>query len=127
MVNLKNKGIGFERWVSNFLKKFFPLSKRHLEYQNQECKGVDLDNTEPFAIQCKRYHNIGVYKWLEEIKDNSAIPILIAKADRKEPIIVGYLDDLASIIFDPQLISMWQREGVSKVHIRSDVESEEES
>lgn len=126
MVNLKNKGIGFERWVSNFLKKFFPLSKRHLEYQGQECKGVDLDNTEPFAIQCKRYHNIGVYKWLEEIKDNSAIPILIAKADRKEPIIVGYLDDLASIVFDPQLISMWQRDGVSKLHICKDGEEETE-
>lgn len=127
MVNQRRKGHGFERWVSNFLRKFFPLSKRHLEYQGQECKGVDLDNTDPFAIQCKRYHNIAVYNWLEEIKDNSAIPILIAKADRKEPIIVGYLNDLAPIVFDPQLISMWQREGVSKIHIRNEEEIEEES
>lgn len=124
MVKPRVKGHGFERWVSAYLKKFFPFSKRHLEYQIEECKGVDLDNTDPFAIQCKRYQSIAIYKWLEEIKDKSAIPILIAKANRKKPIIVGYLDDLAHIIFDPQLISVWNREGVSKVHV-CDMEEKE--
>jgi len=115
MINQRKKGHGFERWVSNFLKKFFPHSKRHLEYQGEECLGVDLDNTSPFAIQCKRYKNISIYKWLEEIKDNSAIPILIAKADRKDPIIIGYLDDLAHLIFDPKLISIYHSSSANKV------------
>ena len=115
MVNNRSRGHGFERWVSKFLKKFFPYSKRHLEYQIEECKGVDLDNTDPFAIQCKRKRNIVVYTWLEEIKDKTAIPILIAKADRKEPIIVGYLKDLSHMVFDPKLISMLNHDRVSKV------------
>lgn len=127
MVNKRRRGHDFERWVSNFLKKFFPYSKRHLEYQIQECKGVDLDNTEPFAIQCKRRRDIKVYNWLEEVKDKTAIPILIAKADRKEPIIVGYLDDLAHMIFDPKLISMLNHDKPNKVHVceLEDVSDEE--
>lgn len=125
MVKPRVKGHGFERWVSNYLKKFFPFSKRHLEYQMDECKGVDLDNTEPFAIQCKRYHNIAVYKWIEEIKDKTAIPILIAKADRKEPLIIGYLEDLAHMIFDPKLISMLNHDKANKVHV-CEVEEERE-
>lgn len=115
MINRRQKGHGFERWVSNFLKKFFPYSKRHLEYQGEECLGIDLDNTSPFAIQCKRRKDIKIYNWLEEIKDNSAIPILIAKADRKEPIIIGYLDDLANLIFDPKLISTYHSSVANKI------------
>ena len=127
MINQRKKGHGFERWVSNFLKKFFPHSKRHLEYQGEECLGVDLDNTSPFAIQCKRYKNISIYKWLEEIKDNSAIPILIAKADRKEPIIIGYLDDLAHLVFDPKLISIYHSSTANKVIVCNVDENESEN
>lgn len=116
MVNARRKGHDFERFVSKFLKKFFPASKRHLEYQQAEGHtGVDIENTEPFNIQCKCYQTIAVYKWLEEIKDSSSIPLLIAKAKHKKPIIIGYLDDLAPLIFDPQLISLHQRNGSSKL------------
>lgn len=117
MVKSRSKGHEFERWVSKYLKRFFPFSKRHLEYQVEECKGVDLDNTEPFAIQCKRHNQIAVYNWLEEIKDKTAIPILIARADRKKPIIIGYLDDLSHMVFDPKLISMLNHDKANKVTV----------
>lgn len=111
MVNARRKGHAFERWVSNFLKKFFPLSKRRLEYQAQEGhKGVDIDNTAPFAIQCKSYKNISIYNWLEEIDRSKGIPVLIAKSDYKKPIIVAYLEDVSSLIFDPKFISIYQSE-----------------
>ena len=125
MVNRRSKGHEFERWVSKYLKRFFPFSKRHLEYQVEECKGVDLDNTEPFGIQCKRRHEIKVYNWLEEIKDKTAIPILIAKADRKKPIIAGYLEDLAHLVFDPKLISMLNHDKPEKIHVCDVNDSEE--
>ena len=114
MVNARRKGHSFERWVSNFLKKFFPLSKRHLEYQAQEShKGVDIDNTAPFAIQCKSYKSIAVYNWLEEIDKSKGIPILIAKSDYKKPILIAYLEDVSSLIFDPKFISIYQSEDYS--------------
>lgn len=128
MVNARRKGHSFERWVSNFLKKFFPLSKRHLEYQSQEAhKGVDIDNTAPFVIQCKSYKNIAVYNWLEEIDKSLGIPILIAKSDYKKPIIIAYLEDVSSLIFDPKFISIYQSEHeCSKVVRTIDDESEVE-
>ena len=126
MVNARNKGHSFERWVSNFLKKFFPLSKRRLEYQAQEAhKGVDIDNTAPFAIQCKAYKNISVYKWLEEVDRSLGIPILVAKSDYKKPILIAYLEDVSSLIFDPKFISMYQSEQECSKVICT-VESQEE-
>ena len=110
MVNSRQKGVVFERWVSNFLKKFFPMSKRHLEYQFAESHtGVDIENTSPFAIQCKCYNNIAVYNWLEEIRQKDLIPILIAKANNKKPILIGYLDDIAELVFDSKFINLMKK------------------
>lgn len=127
MVNVRRKGHSFERWVSNFLKKFFPLSKRHLEYQMQEGNhGIDIENTDPFAIQCKSYKNIAVYKWLEEIDKSKGIPVLICKSDYKKPILIGYLEDMSHLVFDPKFISMSQSDCASKVCCKVDSDDSNE-
>ena len=110
MVDSRRKGHDFERFISKYLQKFFPMSKRHLEYQFAESHtGVDVENTSPFAIQCKCYNNIAVYKWLEEIKQKDLIPILIAKANNKKPILIGYLDDIAELVFDSKFINLMKK------------------
>jgi len=55
MANNGNKsGKVFERHIANEFKDLgWVDAKRHLEYQIQEAMGIDLDNTDPFDVQCK--------------------------------------------------------------------------
>jgi hypothetical protein len=54
-INVRKKGHDYERQVANeFVALGWSNAKRHLEYQSSEAEaGQDLDNTDPFLIQCK--------------------------------------------------------------------------
>ena len=51
----RRKGASYENKVAKDMRQHgFPDAKRHLEFQSQEADfGRDIDNTQPFAIQCK--------------------------------------------------------------------------
>ncbi len=50
----RTKGHNFEREIAQDLQTHgFPKARRHLEYQSEEAKGVDLTGTESFVVQCK--------------------------------------------------------------------------
>ena len=76
----RRKGHNFERQVVNDLKEIFPEAKRQLEYQTDECQGIDIANTGKYKIQCKckkRYVSVNTIK---EIKCGPEdVPILITK------------------------------------------------
>lgn len=87
----RRKGHNFEREVVNKFRGIgWSKAKRHLESQgNIEHQGIDLDNTYPFAIQCKSREEYVSINTIEEIKpDNGYIPVLITKGTRKLPMAV---------------------------------------
>lgn len=90
----RDRGLNFEREIANVLRPLFPNAKRHLESQSQEAKGYDLDNTEPFLIQCKRNKKYcSISKLTEPQCKEGEIPMLITKGDRTQPVVCMYLDD----------------------------------
>lgn len=89
----RRKGFGFERFVANLLKPFFPKAQRQLEYQANQCMGVDLANTGIFAIQCKAYKKYAPITKIFEIKVKDKINLLITKGDRLPPMVTMSLDD----------------------------------
>lgn len=97
MVNSRNKGHGFERWVADKLKEIFPKARRKLEYHKDDCTGVDLLNTEPYLIQCKAYKTYAPINKIEEIQ-GEGVRLLITKGDRKKPVVCLYLDDFINIL-----------------------------
>jgi len=86
----RQKGLSFERNIANELGHIFPEAKRHLESQSDEAaKGVDISNTGVFNIQCK-FHQ--AYKNPSEVlrikADEGEIPVLVTKANGREPMAV---------------------------------------
>lgn len=99
----RTKGHSFEREIAKELrdKKIFPEAKRKLEYQIDECIGIDLEGTANLAIQLKRYKKYVNPSLIEEVKNSKdKIPLLITKADKKEAIACLYWSDFLKIIQD---------------------------
>ena len=95
----RTKGSSFERWVANQLKSVFPEAKRHLEFQTQEARGVDLDNTGPFAIQCKAYAKYPPITKIQEVQlREGEIPVLVCKGDRLTPMAVLPFDEFVRLL-----------------------------
>jgi len=85
----RTKGHSFERKIANELKRFYPEAKRNVTETQTGGQGVDLVDTGPFKIQCKRYKGYAPINKIFEVvcKAETDIPLLITKADA-EPIMV---------------------------------------
>lgn len=102
MINSRRKGHQAER---NLAKEFqelgFPKARRHLEYHEIDAlMGIDLQGTQPFAVQSKKRADYVSVKKLELIQRQNGytIPLLITAADHKKPIAVMYWKDLKPLI-----------------------------
>jgi hypothetical protein len=95
----RTKGHSFERKIAQEFRRIYPEAQRQLEYQLNQCQGVDLKNTGPFKIQCKCKKSYSPINAIEEIKAEG-IKMLVTKADRKAAVACLYLDDLLDILED---------------------------
>lgn len=108
----RTKGHSFERSVAHqFTEIGFPEARRQLEYHVKDALGVDLQCTEPFAVQCKRGRQYAPITAIEEIqlirpfygyipgeKTLGQIPLLITKADNKPAMAVLPWEELRRMI-----------------------------
>lgn len=95
----RTKGHSFEREIANDLQTIFPNAKRQLEYQIDTCKGIDIANTEGFAIQCKNRKTYSPVNTIEEIKNAPhEVPVLVTKALRKPAMAVLPWKDLLKLL-----------------------------
>jgi Holliday junction resolvase len=95
----RTKGHQFERDIVNFLKEKGYDAARNLTQTRDSGGDINLPR---WLIECKRYANIGrVYDWLDQaVTSASGIqkPIVIAKADRKEEIVIMRLSDFIEVM-----------------------------
>ena len=95
----RTKGAAFERDIVNLLKSNGYDAARNLEQVRSGGGDISLPR---WLIECKRYANIGrVYDWLDQaVTAASGIqkPIVIAKADRKEEIVIMRLSDFIEVM-----------------------------
>lgn len=95
----RRKGHQFERDVANMFKAVgYPQAQRQLEYQLNQCQGVDLAGTGPYRVQCKKLKSYASVNTITEIKDTTGVPVLITAADRLEPMVVLPLKDFLQLI-----------------------------
>lgn len=96
----RDKGKAFEsEIVSRFRLAGWLGAKRHLEFQTAEAKGYDLDNTEPFRIQCKAYASYAPISCLNEVhRAPGVIPVLITKGDSAAPVAVLPFKDFMTMV-----------------------------
>ena len=93
------KGTQFERDIVNLLKNRGYQAARNLTQTRDSGGDISLPR---WLIECKRYAAIGkVYQWLDQaIASASGIqkPIVVAKADRKDEIVIMRLSDFMEIM-----------------------------
>lgn len=91
---LRAKGLGFEREVAAFFRMTgFIKAERHLEFQTSKAKGIDLDSTGPFRVQCKSFRKYPSISRIKEIQDASGIPLLVVKANGERPMVALPMED----------------------------------
>lgn len=95
----RNRGAGFEREIAADLSADWGVKiKRNI---GQARDGGDDITVPPFRIECKRRKGIAVYEWLDQCvkacNGDGDIPVVIAKADRREPIVVMRYSDFKKL------------------------------
>ena len=104
----KNKGVRLQNYVRDKLLEKFPELTGQITCAIMGESGEDIKLTDdarkqiPFSFECKaRGNGLSLaYDALDQAKSNAKgnIPIGVFKADRKKPIAILDLDDLAAII-----------------------------
>lgn len=97
----RTKGHSFEREVAIALRLVFPKARRQLEYHENDCKGIDIADTGPYKIQCKRgrkYASLSAIKEVQADEMFGEIPILITKGDNERILVAMPFKEFLSLI-----------------------------
>lgn len=99
-INGNKKGKAFERQIANELGHIFPDAQRELEFQASNNRGTDIENTDLFQFQCKRYAGYAPIGKINEIKLESPnhIPVLVTQGNRMECMAVLPFSKLVTLI-----------------------------
>lgn len=107
----KAKGRGLCKLVKDLILKYYPsLEEDDIKVTSSGATGEDLmfsplaRRTLPISIECKARNSIAVYEWLEQAKSNSSsyLPIVFAKGNHKQPIIIMDAVDFFDLITQEQ-------------------------
>lgn len=93
----RNKGLSYERKIARLFREIYPNAKRKLEYQIDECTGVDLEGVGPFLVQCKRLKKYASISKIKEVQGRG-IHALVTRGDNERDVICLYLDDFLKIV-----------------------------
>jgi len=100
--NNRAKGHQFERDISNELKGVgYPEARRQLEYHASDAKGVDIQNTGRYKVQCKNTKKYIPPRTLKDIECDRVlgeIPLLVSKSQEGETVAILYWKDLKRMI-----------------------------
>jgi hypothetical protein len=115
----RTKGHSFERLVAQWFQDAgWPDARRQLEYHVKDALGVDLQETSPFLVQCKRGRTYAPITAIEEIVPHVTIPaenvprvlergyvwampkipLLVTKADNKPAMVALPAEDFFKLI-----------------------------
>jgi hypothetical protein len=87
------------------LGRFPSLKSDDIKVTSSGATGEDLQLSPaaravlPVSIECKARHGIAVYEWLDQAVENAGdyFPMVVAKGDRREPIVIMYLEDFFNL------------------------------
>lgn len=86
------------------LEAFPDLVKDDIRSTSMGASGEDLllspaaRSRLPWSIECKSRNSIAVYGWLEQRSGSEYPPLVFAKANHKEPIVVLYASDFIQLL-----------------------------
>lgn len=101
----KNKGRLFQKWVvKQLLSLFSRLENDDIRSTSMGASGEDIllsaaaRRLVPYSIECKSHNSIAVYKWLEQRSGSDYPPLVFAKGNHKDPIVIMYAEEFFKLI-----------------------------
>lgn len=97
----RRKGHQFERDIAIELRAVWEKARRHLEYQDAVCFGVDIAETENWKFQCKKLKGYASVNTIREVKCDRAageIPVLVTAGDNLEAMAVLPFSELLKLL-----------------------------
>lgn len=96
----RRKGHQFEREMAIALRKIFPGARRQLEYHSRDARGVDLQETGPYRIQCKKLQKYAPIERIFEVQYDcrEEVPVLITAGDSRPPMVVLPLTEFLRLL-----------------------------
>lgn len=97
----RTKGHSFEREISVALRLVFPSARRQLEYHENDCNGIDIANTGPYKIQCKRGKKYASLSAIKEVKADEMmgdVPVLVTKGDNERILVCLPLEEFIDLL-----------------------------
>lgn len=99
----RTKGHSFERHTASEFKRIFPQARRQLEYHEDDAKGIDLQNTGRYRVQCKRGRGYAPINKIFEVQcldflGVDEVPVLVTRADNCPTMAVIPFDKLLELI-----------------------------
>ena len=96
----RNKGKRGELEAVRLLQAIYPDARRRVVNHAGVEDGVDLDNTGALRVQVKRQARYVPVTTLDEVRDDSGIPVVLTKCDRGEWRVIMRASDLLHILAD---------------------------
>ena len=100
-MNSNLKGKTFERWVARYLRESGHKDARRGQQYKGGADSPDVVGLDGFHVECKNTEQWNAYKFMEQsIRDaaDGEKPIVIAKKNRHEPLVIMRLDDFMEVI-----------------------------
>lgn len=97
----RRKGHAHERAIAIAFREIFPGARRQLEYHVDDCKGVDIQGTGRYKIQCKKFAKYAPITCIQEVecdRDLGDVPVLVTAGDRQEAMAVLPFDDFLRMV-----------------------------
>jgi hypothetical protein len=93
MINVRRKGLAFERYIAAAMRMIgYSKAHRQLEFQINNALGIDLAETGRYKIQCKKTKRYVPMNTINEVKAKpNEIPVLIAAGDGEPPLVTMHL------------------------------------
>lgn len=93
-INVRQKGHSFERYIAAAMRMIgYSKAHRQLEFQINNALGIDLAETGPYKIQCKKTKKYVPMNTINEVKAKEGeIPVLIAAGDGEPPLVTMHLE-----------------------------------
>ncbi len=93
-INVRQKGHAFERYIAAAMRMIgYSKAHRQLEFQINNALGIDLAETGPYKIQCKKTKKYVPMNTINEVKAKEGeIPVLIAAGDGEPPLVTMHLE-----------------------------------
>jgi hypothetical protein len=103
----KAKGRNLQKWVRDKILERFPeLEKDDVQSTSMGSQGEDIKLSPtarklfPFSVECKNLASFGGYRFYDQATENAKghIPIVVVKANRRQPIVLIDVDDFLRIL-----------------------------